>query len=114
LVEAKKLCYRERMKAARAEARAKREAEKAAWRRRIELYVEVRRMSLEVAKAVIRDRGDKICFYTPAQLRVQADEYAGPWLVAQAKARIAARTVNILRQSVTSPAASQDQSPRMA
>ena len=38
--------YRERMKAARAKARAKREAEKAEWHRRIELSVEVRRMAM--------------------------------------------------------------------
>jgi hypothetical protein len=38
------------MKAARAEARAKREAEKAAWRRQIKLHVEVRRQSMEASK----------------------------------------------------------------
>jgi hypothetical protein len=37
MVEAKKLPYRERMKAARAEPRAKRLAQKAAWQRQIEL-----------------------------------------------------------------------------
>jgi hypothetical protein len=49
--------YRERMKAARAEARAKREAEKAEWLRRATLIAEVRRMSLEAVKDTIRARG---------------------------------------------------------
>jgi hypothetical protein len=39
--------YRERMKAARAEARAKREAEQAEWRRRIELRYEIRKLALD-------------------------------------------------------------------
>ena len=79
------------MKAARAEARAKREAEKAEWLRRAMIVAEVRRRSLEAVKASIRDRGDKVSLYTYAQLRAQADAMIGPWLVAQAKARIAAR-----------------------
>jgi hypothetical protein len=91
MVEAKKLSHRERMKAARAEARAKREAEKAEWHRRARLAAEVRRLSLEAVKASIRDRGDRVTLYTPAQLRVMADAVIGPWLVAQAKAKIAER-----------------------
>ena len=83
--------YEERMKAARAEARAKRRAEKAEWHRQIELMAVVRRLSLEAVKASIRDRGDKVSHYSMAQLRAQADAMIGPWLVAQAKARIAAR-----------------------
>jgi len=43
--------YRERMKVQRAEARAKREAEKAEYRRRLELSCEVRRLALEAVKA---------------------------------------------------------------
>jgi hypothetical protein len=50
--------YRERMKAQRAEARAKREAEKAEWHRQIELRCEVRRLALNTVKAGIRARGD--------------------------------------------------------
>ena len=97
--------YRERMKAARAAARAKRQAEKAEWHRQIELRATIRRLSLDMAKATIRDRGDKVTDYDPAQLRVMANEFIGPWLVVQAKARIAARkTVNTLRQSVDSSA----------
>jgi hypothetical protein len=48
-------------------------------------------MSLEAVKASIRDRGDRVTLYTPAQLRVMADEMIGPWLVARAKAQIAER-----------------------
>jgi hypothetical protein len=57
--------YKERMKAARARARAKREAEKAAWQRRAELIATARMMALDAVKLTIRDRGDKISLYTP-------------------------------------------------
>jgi hypothetical protein len=60
--------YAIRMKEARAIARARREAEKAAWHRRLELIVECRRMALDLTKAEIRDRGDKISKYTLAQI----------------------------------------------
>ena len=83
--------YRERMAAARAAASAQRKAERDAWHRRIELHVEVRRIAMVAVKATIRDRGDKLSLYSPAQLRAQADAMIGPWLVAQAKARIAGR-----------------------
>jgi hypothetical protein len=83
--------YRERQKEARAQARAKREAEKAAWDRRIELMVVCRSMAMDLTKAEIRDRGAKISNYTLAQLRERAEEMIGPWLVAKARARIAER-----------------------
>jgi hypothetical protein len=83
--------YAVRKKEERAIARAKREAEKAAWHRRIELMVECRMMALELTKAEIRDRGQKISKYTLAQLRQRAEEMIGPWLVAKARARIAER-----------------------
>ena len=83
--------YKERMKAARAEARAQREAEREAWHRRIELSVEVRRMAMAATKAAIRARGDKLCLYSHAQLVAQANAMIGPWLVAEARARIAER-----------------------
>jgi hypothetical protein len=92
MVEAKR-SYAQRMKAARAAACVKREAEKAEWARRIALISEVRRLSLEAVKASIRARGDRVTLYTHAQLRAQADAMIGPWLVAQAKAQIAARSV---------------------
>ena len=52
--------YRERMKAARAEARAKREAEQASAQRRPSYAVEVRRLAMEAVKAGIRAKGDKV------------------------------------------------------
>jgi hypothetical protein len=86
--------YRERQKEARAAARAKREAEKAAWHRRLELIVESRSMAMALTKAEIRDRGAKISNYTLAQLRQRAEEMIGPWLVAKARARIVERNAN--------------------
>jgi hypothetical protein len=77
------------MKAARAGARAKREAEKTARLRQLALMAEVRRLSMEAVKLTIRDGGDKLSLYTYAQLRAQADAMIEPWLVAKAKARIA-------------------------
>jgi hypothetical protein len=46
-------------------------------------------MALDAVKLTIRDRGDKISFYTPAQLRAQAEAMLGPWLILKAKERIA-------------------------
>jgi hypothetical protein len=83
--------YKERMREARAVASAKRKAEKAEWHRGIELMAVVRRLSLDAAKTAIRDRGDRVTDYDPAQLRAMADAFIGPWLVLQAKARIAER-----------------------
>jgi hypothetical protein len=60
--------YRERMKAARAEARAKGDAEKAEWHRQFELRCEVRRLALNAVKAGIRASGDKLSFHSHAQL----------------------------------------------
>ena len=51
--------YRERIKAARAAAKAKREAEKAEWLREARLMAEVRHLSLEAVTASIRARGDE-------------------------------------------------------
>ena len=84
--------YKERMKAARAEARAKRLAAEAAWRRRVQVQAEARRLALEATKLAIRDRGDRVTHYTHAQLVRQANEMIGPWLVVQAKVNIAQRT----------------------
>jgi len=87
------------MKAARAEARAKREAEKADWLHHVRLLAEVRCKSLEAVKASIRARGDRVTLYTPAQLRVMADEMIGPWLVAKVEERIAERNSKHLSNS---------------
>ena len=84
------------MAAESAAASAQRKAEREAWHRRIELHVEVRRISLAAVKATIRDRGDKLSLYSLAQLRAQADAMIGPWLVAQARARIAERNLKDL------------------
>ena len=83
--------YRERMKAAMAEASAKRKAEQAARQRQIELRCEVHRLALDAVKAVIRARGDKLSLYSHAQLVTQANAMIGPWLVEQAKRQIAER-----------------------
>ena len=83
--------YRERMKAARAQASAQRKAEQAEWRRQVELRCEVRRLALDAVKAGIRARGDKLSLYSHAQLVTQANAMIGPWLVEQAKRQIAER-----------------------
>ena len=88
--------YRERMKAARAEARAKREAEQAEWHRRAELRCEIRKLAMDAVKAGIRARGDKVQLYSHAQLVAQANAMIGPWLVAQAKAQIAERNSQVM------------------
>jgi hypothetical protein len=48
---------------------------------------------MDAVKAGIRARGDKVQLYSHAQLVAQANAMIGPWLVAQAKAQIAARSV---------------------
>jgi regulator of protease activity HflC (stomatin/prohibitin superfamily) len=87
--------YRERMKAQRAEARAKREAEQAEWHRRAELRYEIRKLALDAVKAGIRARGDKVQLYSHAQLMAQANAMIGPWLVEQAKRQIAERNSQV-------------------
>jgi hypothetical protein len=88
--------YRERMKAQRAEARAKRKAEKAEWQRQIELRCEVRRLAMDAVKAGIRARGDKLSLYSHAQLVAQANAMIGPWLVDHAKRQIAERNSQVM------------------
>ena len=83
--------YRERMKAARAAASAQREAAERDWKRSAELHHEVLRLALDAVKAGIRARGDKP--WHSAQLQAQANAMIGPWLVAQARARIAERNL---------------------
>ena len=88
--------YRARLKAQRAEARAKREAEKAEWHRRAELRYEIRKLAMDAVKPRIRARGDKLSLYSHAQLIAQANAMIGPWLVAQAKRQIAERNSPVL------------------
>jgi hypothetical protein len=76
--------YRERMKAARAEASAQRKAEQAEYRKQLELVCEVRRLALDAVKEEIRARGDKVQLYSRASLQAMADESISPFLKAQA------------------------------
>ena len=101
--------YRERMKAQRAAAGAKREAEQAEWHRRAELRYEVRRLAMDAVKAGITARGDKLSLYSHDQLLEQANAIIGPWLVAQAKAQIAedGRSISGSRNVAQRRAASQ-------
>ena len=52
--------YKQRMKTARAAARAERLAREAAYRRMVELRVEVRREAEAVVRKQITDRGQKV------------------------------------------------------
>jgi hypothetical protein len=70
--------YRDRMKAARAEARAQRLAHEQAWKRRAGLMCEVRRLALDAVKAGIRARGDKVQHYLPVELQALAQLHAKP------------------------------------
>ena len=99
MVEAKPKSYKERMREARAAARAQMAAEKAAWQHRGEVIGEARRMALEAVKLTIRDRGDKIQNYKQAELRAQADLMMGPWLILKTKERIAERNFKHLSNS---------------
>ena len=90
--------YRERMKAARAEARAKREAEQPEWHRRAELRYQIRKLAMDAVKAGIRPRGDKLSLYSHAQLLTIANTMIGPWLVPKAKAQIAAHNFKSYEQ----------------
>ena len=83
--------YRERMKAARAQARAQRKAEKAEYRRRLELSFEVSRLALEAVKA---GSGQAVTgcrsIPMPSSRRWQTLR-SRPSLIEQARARIAER-----------------------
>ena len=63
--------YRDRMKAARTEARAQREAEKAAWQRRAELTAEVRRLALDAVKAGSEPEGTSPRTTPPPSFRLR-------------------------------------------
>jgi hypothetical protein len=94
MVEAKQ-SYRERMKAERAEARAKRLAQEAKWREQMELMAEVRRWAREAVKTEIRARGDKITNYRYVEISAMADEMISAQLVQDARDRIAARRASV-------------------
>ena len=97
--------YRERMKAARAQASAKRKAEQAARQRQIELRCEVHRLALAAVKAGIQAKGQrKLSTYSRAELTMMANALIAPWFIEQVRAQIAARTGHSLSQTATTAA----------
>ena len=108
--------YRERMKAARAAAGARRKAEQAERQRQIELRCEVHRLALAAVKAGIQAKGQrKLSTYSRAELTMMANALIAPWFIEQVRAKIAARTGHIhinLRSVLRSRARfPNDQSP---
>jgi hypothetical protein len=93
--------YRERMKAAKAEARAQRQTQEIERRQRIELSCELRRLALKRVTDELRRRGDKLSLYSRAQLVAMANAKISPWLVVQLKAQIAERNSKDLHKSQT-------------
>ena len=85
--------YKERLKAARAAARAERLAREAAHRGMVELRVTVRREAEAVVRKQIADRGEKVWHYLPMDITRMARDLITPAFVAQAKARIAERNL---------------------
>ena len=89
--------YRERLKAARAQASAQRRAEQEARQRQIELRCEVHRLALAAVKAGIQAKGQrKLSTYSRAELTMMANALIAPWFIEQVRARIASRTGHIL------------------
>jgi hypothetical protein len=88
--------YKERIRTARAEARAKREAEKAEWHRRLELRCEVHRLALAAVKAGIQAKGQrKLSTYSRAELTMMANAMIAPWFIEQVRAKIAERNARV-------------------
>ena len=80
--------YRERLKAQRAEASAKRKAEQAARQRQIGLRCEVHRLALAAVKAGIQAKGQrKLSTYSRAELTMMANALIAPWFIEQVRAR---------------------------
>ena len=76
--------YRERLKAARAEASARRKAEQAERQRQIELRCEVHRLALAAVKAGIQAKGQrKLSTYSRAELTMMANALIAPWFIEQ-------------------------------
>jgi hypothetical protein len=87
--------YKERMRAARAEASAQRKAEQAARQRQIELRCEVHRLALAAVKAGIQAKGQrKLSTYGRAELTMMANAMIAPWFIEQERAKIAEREQN--------------------
>ena len=99
MVEAIK-SYKERMREARAEARAKRKAEQAERHRQIELRCEVHRLALQMVKAGIQAKGQrKLSTYRRAELTMMANALIAPWFIEQVRAKIAKRNSEHLHKS---------------
>ena len=101
--------YRERMKAARAEASAQRKAEQAARQQQSELRCEVHRLALAAVKAGIQAKGQrKLSTYSRAELTMMANALIAPWFIEQVQAKIAERernsTVKLKTESPANPA----------
>jgi hypothetical protein len=88
------LSYRERMKAARAEASAQRKAQHEAYRRQLELRVTTERLARQLVIAGIRARGDKVSDYLAKDITAMAHALICPALVEQARWRLEARGVH--------------------
>ena len=88
--------YRERMKAARAEASAQRKAEQAERQRQIELRCEVHRLAMAAVKAGIQAKGQrKLSTYSRAELTMMANALIAPWFIEQVGPRSLNETQNI-------------------
>jgi hypothetical protein len=89
--------YKERMRAARAEASAKRKAEQAARQRQIELRCEVHRLALAAVKAGIQAKGQrKLSTYSRAELTMMTNALIAPWFIEQVRAKIAERNSKVM------------------
>jgi hypothetical protein len=86
--------YRERMKAARAAASAKRKAEQEAYRRHLELVFTTKRLARQLVIDGIRARGEKLCHYRAVEVTRMADALITPALIEQARWRLEARAVH--------------------
>ena len=91
--------YRERLKAARAEASALRKAQQYAELRQRELVYEVRKLATEAVVAGIKGRGDRVQVYSRAQLTAMANASISAFLIEQARARIAERNSEHLHKA---------------
>ena len=87
--------YKERMKAARAAARAERLVREATHRRMVELRVTVRREAEAMVRKQIADRGQRVWHYLPKDINRMARDLITPAFVAQARARIAERNLRV-------------------
>jgi hypothetical protein len=86
--------YRERMKAERAAASAKRKAEQEAYRRYLELRVTTERLARQLVLDGIRARGEKITHYRVVEVKQMAQELITPALIAQVRARLERRALH--------------------